>query len=212
VTGTVDATNIKQNGFSILPVGLGPIPWSGLTAPSGWVLCNGQLLSRTTYADLWAFAQTEIAAGNTLYGVGDSSTTFSVPDMRGRVPAGKDADIGGFALRLTTTYFGAAGTTLGAVGQSSERTTLVTGNLPPYTPSGTLSGTGTSAETNVQRDTSSITVATGGPNTIPLTNTGTVTINGNQYTFTGVAQGGTSTPIRTVQPTIITNYIIFAGV
>jgi microcystin-dependent protein len=51
------------------------------TAPSGWMLCNGSAVSRTTYADLFT-------AIGTTYGVGDGSTTFSIPDMRSRVPVG----------------------------------------------------------------------------------------------------------------------------
>src|SRR6185437_52892 len=77
------------------------IPYTGLTAPALTVLPYGQTLSRTTYADLWAFAQTEIAAGSAFYTNGDGTTTFGIGDMRGRVPAGKD-DMGGISAgRLT---------------------------------------------------------------------------------------------------------------
>lgn len=51
------------------------------TAPSGWMLCNGSAISRTTYADLFT-------AIGTTYGVGDGSTTFNIPDLRSRVPVG----------------------------------------------------------------------------------------------------------------------------
>ena len=54
------------------------------TAPSGWMLCNGSAVSRTTYADLFA-------AIGTTYGVGDGSTTFNIPDLRSRVPVGADS-------------------------------------------------------------------------------------------------------------------------
>ena len=50
-------------------------------APSGWLLCNGSAISRTTYADLFT-------AIGTTYGVGDGSTTFNIPDMRSRVAVG----------------------------------------------------------------------------------------------------------------------------
>lgn len=46
------------------------------TAPNGWLKANGALVSRTTYADLFA-------AIGTTYGVGDGSTTFALPDLRG---------------------------------------------------------------------------------------------------------------------------------
>lgn len=54
------------------------------TAPSGWMICNGSAVSRTTYADLFA-------AIGTTYGVGDGSTTFNIPDLRGRVPVAADS-------------------------------------------------------------------------------------------------------------------------
>lgn len=73
-----------------LPVGLGPLQWSGTSAPSGWVLA-GATYSRATYAALWTFAAVEIAAGNTLFGVGDGSTTFTIATMDGYVPVGVDA-------------------------------------------------------------------------------------------------------------------------
>lgn len=53
------------------------------TAPAGWVKANGAALSRTTYAELFA-------AVGTTFGVGDGSTTFNLPDMRGEFPRGWD--------------------------------------------------------------------------------------------------------------------------
>lgn len=57
------------------------IPWGGnaSTPPSGWLIANGQAVSRSTYSDLF----TRIG---TTYGVGDGSTTFNVPDLRGVTP------------------------------------------------------------------------------------------------------------------------------
>lgn len=54
---------------------------AGTTAPSGWLLCNGTAVSRTTYASLYA-------AIGTYYGAGDGSTTFNLPNLQGRVPVG----------------------------------------------------------------------------------------------------------------------------
>jgi microcystin-dependent protein len=59
-------------------------PFAGATAPDGWLLCDSAAVSRITYAALFA-------AIGTTYGGGNGSTTFNVPDMRGRVPAGRDA-------------------------------------------------------------------------------------------------------------------------
>jgi len=65
-----------------IPTGAG-IPFFGTaaTVPSGWLLCDGDAVSRTTYSDLFS-------AIGTLYGVGDGSTTFNLPDLRGRSPLG----------------------------------------------------------------------------------------------------------------------------
>ena len=57
------------------------IAFCGTTLPDGYLLCNGALVSRTTYADLFA------VIGAT-YGAGDGSTTFALPDYRDRVLQG----------------------------------------------------------------------------------------------------------------------------
>ncbi len=83
------------------------------TAPAGWLDCGGQAVSRTTYAELFT-------AIGTTYGSGDGSTTFNVPDLRGRVIAGKD-DLGGtLASRITNAIAGFIGSTLGASGGSQS--------------------------------------------------------------------------------------------
>lgn len=57
------------------------LPFAGSTAPQGYLLCDGSAVSRTDYADLFA-------AIGTVYGAGDGSTTFNVPDLSGRVVIG----------------------------------------------------------------------------------------------------------------------------
>ena len=73
-------------GATTAPVPIVPagsvIAWSGSSAPSGYLLCDGTAVSRTTYAALFAVAGTG-------YGVGDGSTTFNLPDLRDRLPLGK---------------------------------------------------------------------------------------------------------------------------
>src|ERR1700722_13445643 len=64
--------------------------WSTTTAPTGWLLCDGSAVSRTTFSVLFVLI-------GTTYGVGDGSTTFNVPDMRGRVPVGVGTGTGGGA-------------------------------------------------------------------------------------------------------------------
>lgn len=76
-----------NDGISVqilgVPTGLGPLPWPVATPPPGWLLCDGAAISRTTYAALFAVI-------GTLYGAGDGSTTFNLPNMQGRVPVGQD--------------------------------------------------------------------------------------------------------------------------
>jgi microcystin-dependent protein len=87
------------------------MPYAGSSAPSGWLLCYGQAISRTTYADLFT-------AIGTTYGSGDGSTTFNIPDFRGRAAFGKDDMGGSAASRLTTAGSGVDGSTLGTGGGS----------------------------------------------------------------------------------------------
>lgn len=105
VTGTM--TNNGYAGGLVPPGFIGP--YAGTTAPTGWLLTYGQAVSRTTYAGLYT-------AIGTAYGAGDGSTTFNLPDLRGRAPFGKD-DMGGTAAgRITNAVSGFVATTLGAVG------------------------------------------------------------------------------------------------
>lgn len=70
-----ELTRIAGNTlYADAPVGA-IISYGGSTAPSGWLLCQGQAVSRTTYADLFK-------AIGTAFGSGDGSTTFNVPDLR----------------------------------------------------------------------------------------------------------------------------------
>ena len=72
-----------------MPTGM-VVPYAGAVAPDGWLLCQGQAVSRTTYAQLFSVI-------GTTYGSGDGSTTFNLPDMRGRVAVGSDANLGAAA-------------------------------------------------------------------------------------------------------------------
>jgi microcystin-dependent protein len=85
------------------------IQWGGSAAPVNWLLCDGSAVSRADYGSLFA-------AIGTSYGSGDGSTTFNLPDLRGRVPVGKN---GG--------SFGTLGTTGG-----SETVALTTGQIPAH--------------------------------------------------------------------------------
>lgn len=75
--------------------------YGGATAPTGYLLCDGSAVSRTTYADLFAVL-------STTYGVGDGSTTFNVPDARGVFVRGA-----GTQTISAISYTGTRGTTQG---------------------------------------------------------------------------------------------------
>lgn len=85
------------------------------TAPSGgWLLCNGDIVSRSTYSALFS-------AIGTTFGAGNGSTTFALPDMRGRVPSA----VG------TGTYAGATARTLGGT-LGTESHTVSSSNISQF--------------------------------------------------------------------------------
>lgn len=159
------------------------LPYAGSAAPSGWLICDGSAVSRTTYALLFA-------AISTTYGVGDGSTTFNVPDLRGRAVAGKD-DMGGTAAsRLTTGGSGINGTTLGAAG-GTETYTLTTAHIPAHSHNLDASGN------------SYFLMRTTGGSVGLTTGTGLAVSTAAVQNNTG---GGSAHPIT--QPTIVLNHII----
>ena len=74
--------------------------FAGANAPAGWLLCDGSTVSRGNYPDLYN------TIGNT-YGSGDGSTTFNLPDLRGRMPIGPNSD--STAANTATRSVGAKG-------------------------------------------------------------------------------------------------------
>jgi len=95
--GKVEGVNAQLTtglaGLQGVPTGAGSL-WYTNTAPAGWLLCDGSLVSRTTYASLFAVI-------GVTYGVGNGSTTFTLPDLRQRFPLGKAATGTGNALAAT---------------------------------------------------------------------------------------------------------------
>ncbi len=81
-----DGTNFNSygsgGGGETLPVGI-ILPFSDDTIPEGYMLCDGAAISRTTYSTLFGII-------GTTYGVGDGSTTFNLPNLKGKVPVGQD--------------------------------------------------------------------------------------------------------------------------
>lgn len=80
--GTINATGGAGGTVSdTLPIG-STVEWYSEVIPENWLLCNGQAISRTEYAELFAFLGTK-------FGDGDGSTTFNLPDKRKRFGLGK---------------------------------------------------------------------------------------------------------------------------
>lgn len=94
--------------------------WVTDTAPPGWLLCYGQAVSRSTYASLFAIV-------GTAFGVGNGSTTFNLPDLRGRTVIGQD-DMGGTSANRITA---AAADSIGGSG-GAETHTLTTAELASH--------------------------------------------------------------------------------
>lgn len=128
ICNNLDASSINlQNDIyvspnqSYLPVGSISI-YSGQTSPNGWLLCDGSVVSRTTYSRLFSVI-------NTVYGSGNGSTTFNLPNLQDRIPVGKMSS-----------------TTLGGTGGNNS-ITLSTNQLPSHTHDGTTNSDGTHSHT-----------------------------------------------------------------
>ena len=178
---------ISINGTEVAEFGAGGITkgsryigeifdWTGTFAPPLCVFPYGQTLSRTTYADLWTFAQAEIANGNTFYNNGNGSTTFGIGDMRGRIRAAKD-NLGGVASagRLTTATISPNPFTIGAAG-GVETVSLSLAQLPTGIQSTNLASIPITVATNQK--------VLNGPNT------GSAVAGGSQVTAADAGSGG----------------------
>ena len=120
---TVQSSVTPPGSISILPVGT-VVPWPTSILPSGFLWCNGQNVSRVAYSGLFATI-------GTLYGVGDGSTTFGLPDMRGRIPVGVDS-MGGSSAANRITQWGASPATMGGTfGEDAHRQTVA--QMAPHT-------------------------------------------------------------------------------
>lgn len=192
--GAFQLIDLNQTSDQFIQVGT-VVDYAGSTAPSKWLMCYGQAISRTTYASLFAVI-------STTYGVGDGSSTFNLPDLRGRVVAGKDDMGGSSANRLTDQTDGLNGDTLGASG-GAETHTLTEAQMPLH---GHPFRTGFNASGS-QDALGGFTMEQGGTQTSNAAFTGTVSSTlGEQIGGTG---GGTAH--NNVQPTFILNKIIYAG-
>ena len=107
------------------------LPYGASVAPSGYVLCNGTAISRSTYSDLFGVVGTK-------YGVGDGSSTFNVPDTRGRFLAGWDA---GTSVLTSVTVSMITGASIGNTG-GTQAVALAVAQIPSHQHHMWVSGSG----------------------------------------------------------------------
>lgn len=185
---------VKGNGTAIsaaisgtdyappLPVGV-IFPYGGSSAPSGWLMCDGSAVSRTTYATLFT-------AISTAFGAGDGSTTFNLPNTARKVLVGA----GGTGTSTLANTVGATG--------GAETHTLTTAELAVhnhgvtdpthshnyYLPNSDTAGAGVAV--GVSADFSASTATSSSTTGISINNAGSGSAHNN------------------LQPSLVTNYII----
>jgi microcystin-dependent protein len=199
--------NAATTAAALVALGIGGITaeppgalkaFAGSSAPTGYLLCYGQAISRATYAALFT-------AISTAYGVGDGVTTFNVPDLRGTAIAGLDNMGGVAANRLTSTTITGGANTLGNSGGSQSHTlTASESAVLSYTSSVTdpghvhnINGAGSPGSLN--------SAVSGGGSSGGLTMTSASATTGITVGTTSNAGGAAHV---NVQPTMVMNWII----
>lgn len=192
-----------------IPIGAGIDFWGTAAPNSSFAFPYGQAISRTAYATLFAIL-------GTTYGSGDGSTTYNLPDKRGRISVALD-NMGGTASgRITSAIGGIDGTTIGATG-GGQTYTMVRSDLPNIAPT----FTGTAGTVNVTGNQGNIIessalvggITAGGGSFLALqgatqitpTASGSFTPSGSVGSING---GVPQTNMKTMPPAIIVPYII----
>ena len=161
--------------------------YAGSSAPAGWLLCAGQAVSRTTFSALFAVL-------GTTFGAGDGSTTFNVPDLRGRVGVGLDNMGGTDAGRLSVANTLGLGFGTETVAGNTGSYTLTASDIPSHVHNqnaGTAGG------------------ATNGPYVLSQTGFYTAVATTQNTGSTGTGGGHSHTMSTTVlQPSLLLNYVI----
>jgi microcystin-dependent protein len=104
------------------------VPWSSASIPTGFLECNGQAVSRSTYSALFAIV-------GTTYGVGDGASTFNLPDLQDNVAVGKSNN-----KALASTGGANTVTSTGNVAGSTANATLTTAQLASHSHSDVRAG------------------------------------------------------------------------
>lgn len=183
------------------------VAYGGATAPSGWLLCYGQAISRTTYSALFAIM-------GVAFGPGDNATTFNLPDLRGRLPLGKDDMGGSGANRVTNGVSGVNATVLGATGgdQHAQADTLAATSAATVgvTDPGHTHGFQTQSNGGGPAD-QIVTSIAGGAQPDGTTRTAFTGV-GVSVTVTTAVTSGLTGASQNMPPVQVVNYIVFTGI
>lgn len=181
----VDAINY------VAPTGV-VLPYGGSSAPTGWLLCNGSAISRSTYASLFT-------ALGTTYGSGDGSTTFNLPDLQNKVPVGNG---GGKTLGST----GGATTQTPTIGSTTLSVSQIPGHYHEVLSTGFAGTLGIKPATGGDSSWYGFSdVPEGGKDGSPAGSNSNVFAN---TTGGGGSHNHTSSSVSVEQPYVVLTYII----
>lgn len=175
----------------------------------------GQTLSRAAYPDLWALAQAMIAVGHPFYNNGDGVSTFGIGDLRGRTLAAIDNLGGARANRLTSSYFGQDTSGIGAAG-GGQSGALSVGHMPAHNHGGQTGSMNRSNPHAHSVNTDSLASRSTSPigYDFPVATTSAVgaeTTSANIDHEHAIPMQGGGAAFSLVQPTMLTNFLLFAG-
>lgn len=166
----------------------GTVAWYAATAaPTGWLECDGRLISRTTYADLFT-------AIGTTFSAGDGSTTFGIPDLRGQFIRGID-DMGtaqGAASVDTSRVFGSDQTDAAGAHTHGVGTLAIASDSHTHTYSGT---TGSDSHSHTEQENTYTTRASSsGGSTYAIGGTsGSTTSDTHSHSYSGTTSSDNHT-------------------
>ena len=156
------------------------------SAPTGWLVCDGSAVSRTSYAALFAVL-------STTWGTGDGSTTFNLPDLRGQFLRGYDSRTPGSGALDTTTFSGILTNGNSTISGISSTTYLKAG--APITGTGISAGTTISSVSTNSIVLSANATASSSTITIGTTNGSTTVLTRNAASLSaGQSISGTNIP------------------
>lgn len=172
----VDPT-VPDPSVTAVPTG-GIIAFAGSSAPTGFLICDGSIVSRITYADL----NTLFAADSYPYGAGNGTTTMGLPDLRGRFPLGQAASgtgstLGGTLGALDHTHTGPSHTHSVVVTRDGWGSTLNSPSTTGRLNVGDAAGTGEFSSSYQPTADLTVTSAAGGTGNTGTANAPSLTIN-----------------------------------